>query len=115
MDLPSFDVMMQMAKNNPEQLEELRLALVEDTITKAPVAYQRRLRGLQFQIDMERRLAGNPMGACINISKMMHDSLYTLRQALNSATGEPTDLEFNETKTNTPSAQVFNFPMQANS
>ena len=48
-------------------------------------AFQRRLRGLQFQVDMERRRARNPMDSCIRVSKMMHDHLYQMRQTINSA------------------------------
>ncbi|HET8706584.1 MAG TPA: DUF3135 domain-containing protein, partial [Pseudomonadales bacterium] len=83
--LPSFDELMNLAKNDPEGLEALRTRLVEDLITSAPTEYQRRLRGLQFQIDMERRRAHSPMAACIRISNMMHESLDRLREALNQA------------------------------
>lgn len=44
---------------------------------------QRKLRGLQFHIDMEIRRSKTPMAACIKISEMMHGSLSKLRSALN--------------------------------
>ena len=74
MNMPTFDEMVRLAKTDPETLERIRLQLIEDTIAEAPESCQRRLRGLQFQIDMERRKAGNAMGACVRISKMMHDA-----------------------------------------
>ena len=144
MEMPSFDEMVRLAKTDPEALERIRLQLIEDakglaplrqniqvifqdpysslnprlkiedTIAEAPEACHRRLRGLQFQIDMERRRAGNPMGACVRISKMMHDSLYTLRQTLNSAIGEPVDAAL-ETFEPAKPATIVAFPMQANS
>lgn len=80
--LPSFDELKKLAETNPEQLEKLRQQLIENTISAAPEQYQRRMRGLQFQIDMERRRARNPMSSCIRISKMMHDHLYNLRQTI---------------------------------
>lgn len=83
MQLPTFDELLKLAQHNPEQLEALRQQAVEETISNAPDAQQRRLRGLQFQIDAERRIANNPMAACINISKMMHDRLFELRQFVN--------------------------------
>jgi hypothetical protein len=112
--MPSFDEMVRLAKNDPETLERIRLKLIEETIAEAPENCQRRLRGLQFQIDMERRRASNPMGACIKISKMMHDSLYTMRQTLNAAVGETADDIVMPLET-PAQAQVLAFPMQANS
>ena len=64
-DMPSFDEMVRLAKNDPETLERIRLKLIEETIAEAPENCHRRLRGLQFQIDMERRRASNPMSACV--------------------------------------------------
>ncbi|MCY0966825.1 DUF3135 domain-containing protein [Parathalassolituus penaei] len=88
MQLPSFDELKKLAASNPEQLEKLRAQLIEDTISKAPEQYQRRLRGLQFQIDMERRRARTPMASCIRISKMMHDHLHQLRTTVLTANGD---------------------------
>jgi len=115
-EMPSFDEMVRLAKDDPETLERIRLQLIEDTIAEAPESCHRRLRGLQFQIDMERRRAGNPMGACIRISKMMHDSLYTMRQTLNAAIGEEVDTDMLALDGDAVApAQVLSFPMQANS
>ncbi len=85
--LPDFDQLKEMAENDPEQLEQLRIRLCEQVIQDAPEKYRRRLRGLQFRLDMERRRAKSPMTACIAISGMMHDSFDRLRLALNEATG----------------------------
>lgn len=84
--LPAPEQLRLLAEQDPEALEALRLQLVEELIGQASESTQRRLRGLQFQIDMERRRAKTPMGACIRISQMMHDSLYELNLALK---GEP--------------------------
>lgn len=86
-ELPDFDKLKEMAENNPEQLEKLRVEMCDRLIQEAPEKYRRKLRGLQFRIDMERRKAKSPMAACIAISGMMHDSFDQLRQALNDATG----------------------------
>lgn len=85
--LPNFDKLKDMAHNNPMKLERLRIEMVEKLIHEAPEQYRRRLRGLQFRIDMERRKAKSPMAACITISGMMHDSFDKLRMALNEAAG----------------------------
>lgn len=83
--LPEFDQLREMAQTDPEGLERLRMQLCDQLIQSAPEAYRRKLRGLQFRVDMERRRAKTPMAACIAISGMMHDSFDRLRQVLNEA------------------------------
>lgn len=83
--LPEFDQLREMAQHDPEGLERLRVQLCDQLIQSAPEAYRRKLRGLQFRVDMERRRAKTPMAACIAISGMMHDSFDRLRQVLNEA------------------------------
>ena len=109
-DLPEFDVLREMAQNNPEQLEQLRVEMCDQLIQEAPAHVRRRLRGLQFQIDMERRRAGSAMDSCLRISKMMHDSLYTLGQTLNAAAGTEYDEDLLETRVG-DSATVLSFPL----
>ncbi len=82
MEMPSFDEMVQLAQSNPQEFEQLRQQLIADLIDNSPVHSQRRLRGLQFRIDMERQLAKTPLNTCLRVSRMMHDQLDRLRQAL---------------------------------
>ncbi|MBV1869666.1 MAG: DUF3135 domain-containing protein [Gammaproteobacteria bacterium] len=86
-NIPDFDYLVTLATNSPHELEELRIKLCDHVIESAPISQRRRLRGLQFQIDMERRKAATPMAACMRISEMMHSSFDELRQKLNEATG----------------------------
>ena len=86
-NIPDFDKLRHLAKNDPTELERLRIELCEQLIHEAPEEYRRKLRGLQFRIDMERRKAKSPMAACITISGLMHDSFDKLRMALNEAAG----------------------------
>lgn len=79
---PTPDQLIALAKNNPAGLEAFRHRQIEQLIASAPEAMQRRLRGLQFQIDCKRRLHRSPLGACIALSKMMFDSVYQLNDAL---------------------------------
>ena len=81
--LPSHEELSLLAKENPEKLEALRTEWVEDLIQAAPENLQRRLRGIQFQIDCKRKLHDNPLGCCIEISKMMYESLNHLNQLMN--------------------------------
>ena len=103
--LPSFDELMRLASQEPDKLEFLRENWVNNQIASAPEHYQRRLRGLQFQIDMERKRASNPVSSCIRISRMMHEGLANLREAISKTDNQ--NLEDN----NTMSADVIPFPM----
>lgn len=103
--LPSFDELMRLASQEPDKLEGLRKNWVDDVITSAPKNFQRRLRGLQFQIDMERERASNPVSSCIRISQMMHEGLANLRVALNQS--ENDDIAEDDVV----SAEVIHFPL----
>lgn len=95
--LPSIDQMIKLAQTDPKALEKIRADAIENLIGNAPQQYQRRLRGLQFEIDCQRRIHKSPMGACISISTMMLDSLTRLNQALHglqeSAGGNAPEIE----------------------
>ncbi|MGK0444243.1 MAG: hypothetical protein ACJA1U_001174 [Bermanella sp.] len=106
--LPSFERMLDMAKNDPEALERLRLDMVRDAINAAPESYRQRLHGLQFQIDGQRLVSKNPMQSCIEISKMMHDSLQQLKTFIDGHTGDK------PLPTGQPeAAKILNFPSEA--
>ncbi len=106
--LPAFDVLVEMARNDPEGLETLRRSLTEAVIDAASTEQTRkRLKGLQFRVDMERKRASTPLGATIRISEMMCRSLADLhRSMVEPYTGT------NSEQTNSPqkSALVLGFP-----
>lgn len=77
-ELPNFDTLLRIAKQDPEQLEQIRIQLAQQTISQAPEHLRPRLRGLQFQIDIKRKLAKTPLAACIQLSNMMHRSFMEL-------------------------------------
>lgn len=83
MALPEFDVLLDMARNNPTALETLRDELTKDVLDRARDDEQRkRLEGLVFKVDMERRRSSSPMGATIRLSEMMCKSLADLQLAI---------------------------------
>lgn len=79
-----IDHLFELAKNDPEELERFRQREIEALIASAPAHLQRRLRGLQFQVDCKRRLHPTPMGACVAISQMMLLSMEKLHNALHA-------------------------------
>lgn len=70
-----FDHWSAIADSDPEQFEQMRQAVIDEVIARAPERQQQRLRCLQWRIDQERRLAGTPLAACIRISDMMWDQV----------------------------------------
>jgi len=114
-NFPSFETLLTLAKEQPEELERLRLEEVELIINQAPENSRRRLRGLQFQIDSQRNLhRDSPMGACMKISQMMHESFSELRVWLNDITGmnDPLRNEIDAFQRDPKmAAKVLNFPV----
>ena len=84
-----FDVeeWQRLARDNPEEFERRRVALIEAVIAEAPPEHQQRLRGLQFRIDLERRKAKTPLGAAVRLQSMMWEGLLELREALRAFSG----------------------------
>lgn len=97
------EYLFEVAKRNPEELESIRQREVEQLIARAPEHLKARLRGLQFQIDCKRRLHRTPLGACIEISKLMLESVHSLNKALHGR--EP-----NELPLKVKAAKVLEFP-----
>ena len=71
--LPAFEVLAELGRRDPEALQALGRLLTDDVIKHAPrAASRRRLEGLKFRIEMERRRSPDPLAACVRLSKMMH-------------------------------------------
>jgi hypothetical protein len=111
---PSFNELLKLARENPEALEKFRQEQVELIINQAPIKNQQRLRGLQFQIDAQRALhPKSPMGACLKISQMMHDSCDDLRTWLNKVanSNDPLRQDVETYEANQQSdAKILRFP-----
>lgn len=81
--LPAFEVLVDMARNDPQGLETLRRSLTDAVIAAASnETTRKRLQGLQFRVDMERRRATTPLAATIRISEMMCRSLADLHRSM---------------------------------
>jgi hypothetical protein len=80
--LPDHKTLRELAENSPDKLELILRENVAEIIEKSSGSRRRRLQGLQFQIDVQRRLAKNPLDACIRISRMMHEAFLELNNAL---------------------------------
>lgn len=81
-DLPDFDTLMALHRENPEELERVRLELTSAILENTSGEARRRLEGLQFRINMELRRASTPEARCVKMSSMMHDAFAQLQEAL---------------------------------
>ena len=77
-----FDHWSRLSGEDPQAFERARLEAVDALIAQAPPEQRTRLRALQSRIDLERRRAGHPLGACVRISRMMWSRLDDLQHAL---------------------------------
>lgn len=67
-----FDYWMKLNKDDPDVFEDKRKKLLDQFIENS-FHHKRRIQGLQFKIDMERRKARSAMGSCIRLSDLMKD------------------------------------------
>ena len=71
-----FDYWCKLAKSDPEVFEQKRQQQIETYLDDVPDAEIRlRLQGLQWRIEMERKLSKTPMEAAIRIYDMMWESM----------------------------------------
>ena len=81
--LPDFDALVELAETDPPALEALRERLTNQVIKGAANSgTQRRLKGLKFRIDAERRRSPDALTACLRLSELMYESLAELKWAL---------------------------------
>jgi|APFre7841882724_1041349.scaffolds.fasta_scaffold125443_1 hypothetical protein len=86
--LPAFEVLAELGRRDPDALQALGRLLTDDVIRNAPrPASRRRLEGLRFRIEMERRRSPDALSACVRISQLMHQSLNELHTVLNEPDG----------------------------
>lgn len=78
----NFDQLVELAAKDPIAFEAYRTEQIEATISSADANNQRRLRGLQFQVDAQRSLQGNAMSSCVKVYEMMQESLSSLNDLL---------------------------------
>ena len=87
-----FEEWAALAKTDPQAFEAKRMEMIAGLIAGASPRMQTRLRGLQWRIDTERRLASNPLASCIHIFNQMWKSVYGekgLLDALQGVDGRP--------------------------
>lgn len=77
-----FDAWAELARNDPQEFELKRKLLIERAIMRAPADKQQRLRCLQWKLDQIRNLASTPMAACLQINRLLWESIVSERGLL---------------------------------
>ncbi len=88
-----FDEWHELSIRSPEEFEIKRQQLCQQIIDDAPAKSQKRLKGLLFQINMQRQKSPNPMDSCIQLSNMMWDSFYDLFDEVKKISATQTKLQ----------------------
>lgn len=79
LELPSHEVLAQLARDDPEAYEALRSEVIGSFIDSAPERLKPRLSGIQFHVDGLRRLSrASALGSTIRIYDLMWQSFERL-------------------------------------
>lgn len=79
-ELPDFDTLKQLAKDDPKALDALQTKLSEEVINQSN--NPQRLRSLYFNIQQKMALCNNPYQRCITINNMMRSKLAILAELI---------------------------------
>src|SRR5674476_1170702 len=90
MDNFDFDFWAMLARTAPDDFEQRRRAVIESQISSSDNV--RRLRGLQWRIDIERIRAHTPLKSCLRLSTLMWDAFVDLNNSLNTFVGNDLSL-----------------------
>lgn len=113
-----FEKWSRLANTDPEAFEQHRSQVINNFIQDLPEERQQRIRCLQWRVDGIRRTSKTPMAACIEISRMMWDSvkgesgLLSALYHLQSVTGYSSVENDDDFNINFPtkSATILTFP-----
>lgn len=88
-ELPSHEVLSQLAREDPQAYEALRLALIQGFIDSVPAGMKPRLRGIQFRVDCVRQLSRSALGSTVRVYKLMWESFLRLNESWHEAVQLP--------------------------
>jgi hypothetical protein len=80
----NFDEWAALYRRDPEAFEKRRAEEIARLLQGAPETNRQRLEGMQCRIDLERRRAKTPLGACIRLSNLMWESFNELQTAVDT-------------------------------
>lgn len=81
-ELPTFDEMVKMAKEQPDQLNDLQMEVNRQCINLAPEETRPALESTLHHIKQIQLSASNPYERCVLMNRAMHEKLSLLHTAL---------------------------------
>lgn len=103
--MPSVEEMQDMARNHPEQLEQLQTDMNAELLRIAPEHMKKRIAGLLWKVDAERKRHSNPLARAMAVSVLMMESLRELNEVLNGIVDGRTPEE-------SETAKILHFPLR---
>jgi len=111
-DVFDFDYWKDLSELDAAAYEERRTEMLEALIASAPEGQQRRLRGIQFELDSKRNMSESALESCMQMSTRMWASFDSMRTNL-SVLARPESVtadDWEAVQKPTASAQVISFP-----
>lgn len=84
-NLPDFDVLLAIHREDPDALEQFRRHLLRDAVDSAPEAHRKSLEDLLLRIEKARSEARDPVDAAAIAFRMMRDSVNRLQETWGDA------------------------------
>lgn len=84
-NLPDFDVLLAIHRDDPEALEQFRRHLLREAVDAAPAAHRKSLEELLVRIEESRAAARDPLDAAAIAFRMMRDSVDRLQASWSDA------------------------------
>ena len=84
-----FDEWVKLYRHSPQEFEQRQRQWSERIINNSAQSHRRRLSGILFQNNMEKRRANNPLQHCMRISQMMWDKFNRLNSELQALHKDP--------------------------
>lgn len=116
LELPSHEVLAQLARDDPQAYEALRSEMIEGFIDSAPERLRPRLSGIQFHVDGLRRLSrSSALGSTLKIYALMWQSFEHLNQVWQDFRLDPARRDSTSATACIPqnSARIFQFRSHA--
>lgn len=118
-ELPSYDVLAQLARNDPAAYEAWRCEVIEDFINRAPEKMKPRLRGLQWRVECVRQQSKTALGSAVRINDLMWQSFLSLNDRWHDLANMAAErAELHQARSSGKpetghSAQIIEFPARA--
>ncbi len=79
----NFDVLMQLAKEDPDKFEQYRQQQIAKAITESSQEQQTQLRALQWNLDQQLKQCGSSYSRMQVCRQLLHEKIVLLNDALN--------------------------------